>query len=176
MQVMIRRHRLRAVTLADLVDWHTLTPVMADFLSAAVRARRSIVVSGGQGDGKTTLVRALCAEIDPWEVIGTFGKGSEGIKIQMPMGTDVRAVEGGKVIYASSEMQTYGNLVLIQHDNGWVSAYGHADRLLVRTEDVVKKGQVIAKSGRSGVADQPQLHFELRQGSKPMDPIAYLDK
>ena len=70
--VMIRRHRVRAVTLADLVDWHTLTPVMADFLSAAVKARRSIVVSGGQGDGKTTLVRALCAEIDPWEVIGTF--------------------------------------------------------------------------------------------------------
>ena len=70
--VMIRRHRVRALTLADLVDWHTLTPVMADFLSAAVKARRSIVVSGGQGDGKTTLVRALCAEIDPWEVIGTF--------------------------------------------------------------------------------------------------------
>ena len=121
----------------------------------------------------------------PWpargKVIGTFGKradgtGSEGIKIQVPMGTDVRAVEGGKVIYASSEMQTYGNLVLIQHDNGWVSAYGHADRLLVKPEDVVRKGQVIAKSGRSGNADQPQLHFELRQGSRPMDPVAYLDK
>lgn len=121
----------------------------------------------------------------PWpargKVIGTFGKrpdggNNEGIKIQVPMGTDVRAVEGGKVIYASSEMQTYGNLVLIQHDNGWVSAYGHADRLLVRPEEVVRKGQVIAKSGRSGSADQPQLHFELRQGSRPMDPIAYLDR
>lgn len=121
----------------------------------------------------------------PWpargKVIGTFGKrpdgtGSEGIKIQLPMGTDVRAVEGGKVIYASSEMQSYGNLVLIQHDNGWVSAYGHADRLMVRTDEVVRKGQVIAKSGRTGSADQPQLHFELRQGSRPMDPLAYLDK
>ena len=70
--VMIRRHRVRAVTLADLVDWHTLTPVMADFLSAAVKARRSIVVSGGQGDGKTTLVRALCAEIPRMEIVGTF--------------------------------------------------------------------------------------------------------
>lgn len=121
----------------------------------------------------------------PWpargKVIGTFGKrpdggNSEGIKIQVPMGTDVRAVEGGKVIYASSEMQTYGNLVLIQHDNGWVSAYGHADRLMVKPEDIVRKGQVIAKSGRTGSADQPQLHFELRQGSRPMDPLAYLDK
>ena len=70
--VVIRRHRVRRVTLADLVDWRTLSPVMASFLAAAMRARRSIVVSGGQGDGKTTLVRALCAEIDPWEVIGTF--------------------------------------------------------------------------------------------------------
>ena len=70
--VVIRRHRVRQVTLPDLVDWHTVSPVMASFLAAAVKARRSIVVSGGQGDGKTTLVRALCAEIDPWEVLGTF--------------------------------------------------------------------------------------------------------
>lgn len=70
--VVIRRHRVRRVTLPDLVDWNTLSPVMASFLAAAVKARRSIVVSGGQGDGKTTLVRALCSEIDPWEVIGTF--------------------------------------------------------------------------------------------------------
>ena len=70
--VVIRRHRVRRVTLADLVDWRTLSPVMASFLAAAMRARRSIVVSGGQGDGKTTLVRALCAEIGPYEAIGTF--------------------------------------------------------------------------------------------------------
>jgi len=82
--VMIRRHRVRAVTLADLVDWHTLTPVMADFLAAAVKARRSIVVSGGQGDGKTTLVRALCAEIDPWEVMGTFETEHELFLHELP--------------------------------------------------------------------------------------------
>jgi len=82
--VMIRRHRVRSVTLADLVDWRTLTPVMADFLSAAVKARRSIVVSGGQGDGKTTLVRALCAEIDPWEVIGTFETEHELFLHELP--------------------------------------------------------------------------------------------
>ena len=121
----------------------------------------------------------------PWpakgKILSGFGKRSdgspsEGIKIQLPMGTDVRAVEGGRVLYASSEIQAYGNLVLIQHDNGWVSAYGHADRLFVKRDDVVRKGQVIAKSGRTGLADQPQLHFELRQGNKPVDPVAYLDK
>ncbi|KQU68315.1 secretion protein [Phycicoccus sp. Root101] len=70
--VVIRRHRLRRVTLADLVDRGTLTELAASFLSAAVKARRSIVVSGAQGAGKTTLVRALCAEIPQHEIIGTF--------------------------------------------------------------------------------------------------------
>ena len=70
--VVIRRHRLMEVTLKDLVARQMLTPVAASFLRAAVRARRSIVVSGSQGAGKTTLVRALCAEIDPLEAIGTF--------------------------------------------------------------------------------------------------------
>jgi len=72
LSVMIRRHRVREVTLEDLVEWGSLSPVLADFLRAAVRARKSIVVSGAQGVGKTTLVRALCAELDPWEPIGTF--------------------------------------------------------------------------------------------------------
>lgn len=70
--VVIRRHRLMEVTLNDLVAREMLTPVAASFLRAAVRGRRSIVVSGSQGAGKTTLVRALCAEIDPLEAIGTF--------------------------------------------------------------------------------------------------------
>lgn len=114
-------------------------------------------------------------------IIGSFGKrpdgtSSEGINVALPMNADIQAVEGGRVLYASNEIQAYGNLVLIQHDNGWVSAYGHADRLLVKRDDVVKKGQVIAKAGRTGPVNQPQLHFELRQGAKPVDPIAYLDK
>ena len=82
--VVIRRHRVRRVTLADLVDWRTVSPVMASFLAAAVKARRSMVVSGGQGDGKTTLVRALCAEIDPWEAIGTFETEHELFLHELP--------------------------------------------------------------------------------------------
>jgi pilus assembly protein CpaF len=70
--VVIRRHRLMEVTLDDLVERQMLTPVAASFLRAAVRARKSIVIAGSQGAGKTTLVRALCAEIDPLEAIGTF--------------------------------------------------------------------------------------------------------
>lgn len=80
----IRRHRIRQVTLADLVSWGSLSPVAASFLRAAVRARKSIVISGSQGAGKTTFLRALCAEIDPWESVGTFETERELFLHEMP--------------------------------------------------------------------------------------------
>ncbi len=92
------------------------------------------------------------------------------------MGTDVHAAESGVVAYAGSELKGYGNLVLVRHDNGWVTAYAHADKLLVKRGDKIARGQVIAKAGKSGEVAQPQLHFELRQGSKPVDPLPYLAK
>ena len=82
--LVIRRHRVRQVSLQDLVDWGTLSLMVASFLRAAVRARLSIVVTGAQGAGKTTLLRALCAEIDPWEVLGTFESEYELFLHQMP--------------------------------------------------------------------------------------------
>jgi murein DD-endopeptidase MepM/ murein hydrolase activator NlpD len=114
-------------------------------------------------------------------VIAGFGKRpdgthNDGINLAVPMGTDIQAVEGGRVAYAGGDIQAYGNLVLIRHDNGWVSAYAHADKILVQRDEIVKKGQVIAKSGRTGSVDQPQVHFELRQGAKPVDPLPYLEK
>lgn len=114
-------------------------------------------------------------------VIGSFGKRSDGthndgINIAIPQGTEVHAAEAGRVAYAGNELKGYGNLVLIRHDNGWVSAYAHADQVLVKRDDVVKRGQVIAKAGKTGTVDQPQLHFELRQGAKPVDPLPHMEK
>ena len=114
-------------------------------------------------------------------VIGSFGKRTDGthndgINIAVPQGTDVHAAENGRVAYAGNELKGYGNLVLIRHDNGWVSAYAHADQVLVKRDDVVKRGQVIAKAGKTGTVDQPQLHFELRQGAKPVDPLPHMEK
>ena len=83
--VVIRRHRVRQVSLQDLVEWGTLSATVASFLRAAVRARLSIVVTGAQGAGKTTLLRALCAEVDPWEVLGTFESEYELFLHQMPL-------------------------------------------------------------------------------------------
>jgi murein DD-endopeptidase MepM/ murein hydrolase activator NlpD len=113
-------------------------------------------------------------------VIAGFGKRSDGthndgINLAVPQGTEIHAVEGGKVAYAGNELKGYGNLVLIRHDNGWVSAYAHADQILVKRDDVIRRGQVIAKAGRTGTVDQPQLHFELRHGAKPVDPLPHLE-
>jgi murein DD-endopeptidase MepM/ murein hydrolase activator NlpD len=104
------------------------------------------------------------------------GTHNDGINLAVPLGTDVHAAESGVVAYAGNELKGYGNLVLIRHDNGWVTAYAHNDELLVKRGDKVKRGQVIAKAGKTGSVDQPQVHFELRQGSKPVDPIPYLEK
>jgi murein DD-endopeptidase MepM/ murein hydrolase activator NlpD len=114
-------------------------------------------------------------------VIANFGKRpdgihNDGINIAVPQGTEVVAAEGGRVAYAGSELKGYGNLILIRHDNGWVSAYAHNEQLLVKRDDVVRRGQLIAKAGRTGTVDQPQLHFELRQGSKPVDPLPHMER
>ncbi len=100
--------------------------------------------------------------------------GNDGINISVPEGTQVKAAEGGVVAYAGSELKGYGNLVLIRHPNGFVSAYAHNGELDVKRGDQVKRGQTIAKSGQSGNVGSPQLHFELRKGSTPVDPTGYL--
>lgn len=101
--------------------------------------------------------------------------GNEGINIAVPEGTPVKAVEGGTVAYAGSELKGYGNLVLIRHPNGYVSAYAHNGELNVKRGDTVSRGQVVAKSGQTGNVSSPQLHFELRKGSTPVDPTPYLN-
>jgi murein DD-endopeptidase MepM/ murein hydrolase activator NlpD len=109
-------------------------------------------------------------------VISGFGSaGNEGINIAVPEGTPVKAAESGTVAYAGSEVKGYGNLVLIRHDNGYVSAYAHNGEIAVKRGDKVKRGQVVAKSGQSGNVTSPQLHFEIRKGSTPIDPVPFLD-
>lgn len=101
---------------------------------------------------------------------------NDGINISVPSGAEVTAAEAGIVAYAGSELKGYGNLVLIRHDGNWVTAYAHNDQILVKRGDRVRAGQPIAKAGRSGTVDQPQVHFEIRQGSRPVDPIPLLER
>ncbi len=100
--------------------------------------------------------------------------GNDGINIAVPEGTQVKAAEGGVVAYAGSELKGYGNLVLIRHPNGYVTAYANNGEIDVKRGETVKRGQMIAKSGQSGNVSSPQLHFELRKGAQPVDPTSYL--
>jgi murein DD-endopeptidase MepM/ murein hydrolase activator NlpD len=105
---------------------------------------------------------------------GFANGGNDGINIAVPEGTQVKAAEAGVVAYAGSELKGYGNLVLIRHPNGFVTAYAHNGDISVKRGDQVTRGQTIAKSGQSGNVSSPQLHFELRKGSTPVDPANYL--
>jgi murein DD-endopeptidase MepM/ murein hydrolase activator NlpD len=105
---------------------------------------------------------------------GPSGRRNEGIKIATPVGTPVQATAAGTVRYAGTEVPLLGGLVLVDHGNGWVSAYGHLDRVAVRTGQRVEAGAIIATSGESGQAREPQLHFELRQNRRPVDPLREL--
>ncbi|NEU99251.1 LysM peptidoglycan-binding domain-containing M23 family metallopeptidase [Bradyrhizobium uaiense] len=105
----------------------------------------------------------------------TNGKVNDGINVAVPEGTPVKAAEDGVVAYSGSELKGYGNLVLVRHSNGYVTAYAHASEILVKRGDTIKRGQVIAKSGQSGEAGSPQLHFEIRKGSSPVDPLQFLN-
>ncbi len=100
--------------------------------------------------------------------------GNDGIDISVPEGTSVRAAESGVVVYSGDGLKGYGNLVLIKHPNGYVTAYANNAELDVKRGEQVKRGQVIAKSGDTGNVNSPQLHFELRKGSTPVDPTSYL--
>jgi murein DD-endopeptidase MepM/ murein hydrolase activator NlpD len=102
------------------------------------------------------------------------GQQNDGINLAVPEGTPVKAAEDGVVAYAGSELKGYGNLVLIRHSNGYVTAYAHAKELMVKRGDTIKRGQVVAKSGQTGNVEGPQLHFEIRKGPAPMDPLPML--
>jgi murein DD-endopeptidase MepM/ murein hydrolase activator NlpD len=102
------------------------------------------------------------------------GQQNDGINLAVPEGTQVRAAEDGTVAYAGNELKGYGNLVLVRHADGFVTAYAHASELMVKRGDTVRRGQVIAKSGQTGTVTAPQLHFEIRKGSSPVDPTKYL--
>jgi len=112
-------------------------------------------------------------------VISAFGDNpnggrNDGINILVPRGTPVHAADAGEVSYVGNELKGYGNLILIRHDNGFVSAYAHTDGVQVKRGQRVERGQVIANVSDTGNVSQPQLHFELRHGTQPVDPTPYL--
>ncbi|MEQ9520202.1 MAG: peptidoglycan DD-metalloendopeptidase family protein [Parvibaculum sp.] len=99
------------------------------------------------------------------------GLHNDGINIAVPEGTPVKVAQSGVVAYAGNELRGYGNLLLVRHENGWMTAYAHNGELLVQRGATVTKGQTIALAGRTGSVQTSQIHFEIRRGSQAMDPM-----
>lgn len=102
------------------------------------------------------------------------GSKNEGVNIAVPEGTPIRAAENGVVAYAGSELKGYGNLILIRHEGGYVTAYAHAKEMAVKRGDIIKRGDIVGKAGKTGAVTSPQLHFEVRKGATALDPMKYL--
>lgn len=107
---------------------------------------------------------------------GTIGKGrtNDGINIKAAKGTTVKAADSGTIAYAGNELKGFGNLILIKHNDGWITAYAHNEKILVKKGQKVAKGEKISTVGATGGVSTPQLHFEIRAGKKPVNPMSYL--
>ena len=139
--------------------------------------------AGATNNGQLPAPEPLSGNSFRWPVKGPIISGfgtkpdgghNDGVNISVPQGTPVKAAENGVVAYAGNELKGYGNLVLVRHANNWVSAYANNERVLVKRGDKVSRGQVIAEAGTSGSVTEPQVHFELRKGSRPVDPTKYM--
>lgn len=146
---------------------------------AATQSGPAVEVAAVQPDTETTNAKFR------WPVRGRIisdfgakpgGGRNEGVNLAVPEGTPVKAADDGTVIYSGNELKGYGNLVLLRHDEGWVSAYAHNSVLNVKRGDKIRRGDTVALAGATGSVTQPQVHFELRQGNKPVDPLKYLPR
>jgi murein DD-endopeptidase MepM/ murein hydrolase activator NlpD len=115
------------------------------------------------------------------QVISGFGpKGhglyNDGINISAPRGAKVQAAENGIVVYYGNDIKSYGNLVLVKHSDGWMTAYAHLDKIIVQKGQEIKRNDVLGHVGMSGFVQHPQLHFELRKNGRPQNPVSHLHK
>ncbi len=160
-------------------DSEKLTPVDEETVVAEIEAKEAVPETIAPEPPANPTVSSMRWPVKG-KVISEFGAKpnglkNEGINIAVPEGTGVRAAESGVVAYAGNELKGYGNLVLIRHEGGWVTAYAHAKELFVKRGDTVKRGDVIAKAGQTGSVSSPQLHFEVRKGATAMDPLKFLN-
>ena len=153
-----------------------------------LRARLAGAETGAAGAAETGASAAAVVSTGPiphfsWPLEGRIlsdfgakpgGRYNDGVNLKTSAGTAVRAAADGVVAYAGDAVAGFGNLVLIKHADGWVSAYGHNEAVLVARGDRVRQGDVIARAGATGAVDEPQLHFELRRGRAAIDPVKLL--
>jgi murein DD-endopeptidase MepM/ murein hydrolase activator NlpD len=154
-------------------------PIVPAALAPAIRTEQA------EAARRAAQVRppALSGDGFLWPVRGRLASGfgekpngarNDGINIAAAEGTAVLAAENGIVVYAGDELPGYGNMLLLRHAGEYTTAYAHARELLVGVGATVTRGQKIATVGATGAVESPQLHFELRAGKQPIDPLAHL--
>jgi murein DD-endopeptidase MepM/ murein hydrolase activator NlpD len=172
-----RTTQTASVTPEPATDDVSTGSVAASSASQATPETVTEVASNNQPAAATTAQPVISnADKFRWPVSGRVivdfaASQGTGINIEVPEGAAVRAAENGQVIYAGSDVAGYGNLVLIRHSNGFVSAYAHLKEISVVRGETVTRGDTIGSVGMSGSVNRPQLHFELRKGATPVDPV-----
>ena len=145
--------------------------------------KRNLARKKSQESEEGTAYRLAGAPKFSWPVRGKIVNGfgakngglyNDGINIAAPEGAPVRASAGGEVVYVGDELEAYGNLIIIKHENGWLTAYAHNKDVAVRRGQKIKAGEQIATVGRSGKVASPQLHFAVRKGREAVNPGNYL--
>lgn len=154
--------------------------------AAAFKLDIDDLITGGEPAAAVGPPRSAPAALPPrflWPLEGRIlsafgakpgGRFNDGVNIAAVPGEPVRAAAAGTVAYAGEALAGFGKLLLIRHEGGWVTAYAHNDALLVSRGQVVRQGETVARAGRTGAVDAPQLHFELRRGRVPVDPAKTL--
>jgi lipoprotein NlpD len=163
-------------TPADLAQWNGMKA--ADSVQAGQMLRVGPPTGVARASNAPAPVATASANRFVWPVSGTvvreFGtKGSRGIEIAGRKGAPVKAVEGGRVVYAGDKLKQYGLMVIVKHDDHFVTAYGNNSRVTVAEGATVQRGATIAEMGTRG-GGQPLLQFEMREDGRPVDPLAYL--
>ena len=178
----------RIVSLNRIAAPYAIVPGQSLVLSAAAPAPAPAIVSPQPAAAKVSL--AAIPAPPPraggkflWPVQGRTiarygrkkdGLHNDGINIAAPRGAPVRAADNGVVAYVGNELRGFGNLILVKHAGGWVTAYAHTQDFMVRRGQTVQRGQAIAHIGSSGNVATPQLHFEIRKGTRSVDPFRFL--
>jgi murein DD-endopeptidase MepM/ murein hydrolase activator NlpD len=162
------------------------TDVTPEMRAAAFVLNIDDIVTGGNPAGATPVAAPIASAFAgafAWPLQGTIigrfgsqggGRVNDGLNIAAISGTLVRAAAPGTVVYSGNEIGVFGGLVLVDHGGGWVTAYGHLGSLNVAKGDRVASGQVVGGVGETGYVTQPQLHFEIRQNRRPLDPLTKL--
>jgi len=182
---MTLEERARAFTLDidDLITGSEPAPAAPRATAAKPAAKPKTQIASAKSADKPLPQPAAFAGRWDWPVEGRIlssfgpkagGRYNDGINIRVNAGTAVRAAADGVVAYAGDAIEGFGGLVLLKHADGWVTAYAHNEQLLVARGQTVKRGDIVARAGSTGSVDEPQLHFEIRRGRTPVDPLKHL--